>query len=211
MTKITNNVDQCKRLSSFPVQVMLPSKVEPKYAHDDSLARRISSLNVPKSHNDTCDFHKTPNTQSSNGFDIVSKNMEHTPVSSLFFSKTNIDALQLGLQNVVFNKSGGTFNIGKQSDIELKIVMRSVYFDYLKNGFRNISFYPDNNPINNFDRDVLNTVKKLNGGVLQWCSKEILTNIQQFADFKKDVLEKDGLIEVMERPQNMNITGTKNF
>jgi hypothetical protein len=209
MKKKTDNVQQCKRISSFPVQAMLPSKVRTIYANDNSLNKRIESLSVPKPYGDRYDTNQS-HAQSSNGFDIMSKNIEHTPVSSLFFSKRNIDALQFGLQNTVFNKSGGTYNIGKQNELELKIVMRSVYFDYLKNGFTNISFYPDNNPINNFDRDVTNSVRKLNGGVLEWCSKEILTNIQQFTDFKKE-LERDGRIDVMERPQNMNITGTKNW
>lgn len=145
----------------------------------------------------------------SNGFDIVSKNMEHTPVSSLFFSKTNIDALQCGLRNTVYNKSNGKHIIGKQSEIELKIVMRSIYYDYLRNGFKNMTYYPDHNPINNFDKDVLNTVRRLNGGVLQWCSKEILTNIQQFTDFKT-LLQTEGVLNVMERPQTTNNTGLRN-
>jgi len=208
MQQITNNVDQCKRTSSFPVQVASPFQKRSNNQNDLSLKNRIDSLNVQKAY-DTCEFYKKDNNKSSNGFDIVSKNMEHTPVSSLFFSQTNIDALQCGLRNIVYKKSNGQHVIGKQSEIELKIVMRSIYFDYLRNGFKNMTYYPDHNPINNFDRDVLNTVRKLNGGVLEWCSQEILTNIQQFADFKL-LLEADGVMNVMDRPQTTNNTGMRN-
>jgi|SaaInl85LU_5_DNA_1037374.scaffolds.fasta_scaffold32987_3 hypothetical protein len=208
MQQITNNVDQCKRTSSFPVQVTMPSQRIPIYKNDNALSDRINSLPVQKAY-DVCEFFKSDNSSSSNGFDIVSKNMEHTPVSSLFFSKTNIDALQCGLRNTVYNKSNGKHIIGKQSEIELKIVMRSIYYDYLRNGFKNMTYYPDHNPINNFDKDVLNTVRRLNGGVLQWCSKEILTNIQQFTDFKT-LLQTEGVLNVMERPQTTNNTGLRN-
>ena len=210
MKQITNNVDQCKRLNSFPVQYFGPSKKEVCYPTNTSLSQKINSLNsiVAPVNNKGCDFDVRVNERSSSGVDIVSKNIEHTPVSSLFFSKTNIEALQVGLQNTIFNKSQGCFNIGKQSEIELKIVMRSIYFDYLKNGFNNLSFYPNNNPLNNFDRDVVNIVRKLNGGVLTWCSQEILTNLRQHNDFKRE-LQNNGKLNLMDRPENHNITGTK--
>lgn len=205
---ITNNIDQCSRTSSFPVQVLSPNKDYSYGQNDRTLYNKIQSMYSKTPIKDDCPFSLVSNASSSSGFDVVSKSIEHTPVSSLFFSKTNIDALQSGISNKVWNSSGGRYNIGKQSEIELKIVMRSIYFDYLKNGFRNLTLHSSTNPINTFDTDVIYTVKTLNTGVLNWCSKEIITNLEQFEYYKKTI-ESDGYLDPMDRSIYTSSAGKK--
>lgn len=118
----------------------------------------------------------------SDGFDIVSKNISHTPVSSVFFSKVNINALHEGICNTVFNKTG--INIKRQNDIELKIIMRSIYFQSLKEG---TSVMKLRLPFTNAKNDVVEQVKELNSKVIKWASNEIETNMKQFECYQRDI------------------------
>lgn len=159
------------------------------------------------------EFEKCDNRPSSSGLDIVSKSISHTPVSSLFFSKTNIDALQNGICNRVFNESGGRYNIGKQSESELKIIMRSFYFDSLTKGFpnvmREIKRLNDKAldiPVSHSYESVVEQVRALNKSVLDWAVPEILTNITQFEKYKEDVSR---LPQPMDRPKLSTLSGTK--
>ena len=119
---------------------------------------------------------------SSDGFDIVSKNLSHTPVSSVFFSTTNINALHEGICNTVYNKTG--ISIKKQSDIELKIIMRSIYFQSLKEG---TSVMKLKLPFTNSKNDVVDQVRELNAKVIKWSSQEIESNMKQFECYQRDI------------------------
>lgn len=153
-----------------------------------------------------CEFQYVDSPEpSSDGYDIVSRNLEHTPISSLFFSKMNIDYIQQGISNRVFNESNGSFNIGRQSDIELKIVMRSIYLTSLNSVSRTIMdvVLPPDTTNRNY---VVERVKELNTEVLDWVVPRILTNMQQFESYKNDV---QSLPTPMERPSYLSNTGTR--
>jgi len=207
--RITDGRQQCSKTSSFPVQVLMPKKVSPYGQCDKTLYNKIQSMYTNQKPKDNCPYQLVANSNTSSGYDIVSKNIAHTPVSSLFFSKKNIDALQIGLSNTVFNMSNGRFNIsvGSQSDIELKIVMRSIYFDYLQNGFKNVQYH--SGAVNTYDKDVLNQVKLLNSAVLKWCAKEIITNMEQFEHYKYVAIENEGKQHVMDYGIATSKVGTK--
>lgn len=152
---------------------------------------------------------------SSDGTDIVSRTVGHTPVSALFFSKTNIEALQMGISNSVFNESGGKYNIGKQSESELKIIMRSFYFDSLSKGFPNVmneikkmNDRAMNIPVSHTRNSVLEQVRALNKTVLDWSVSDILTNIRQFDKYKEDVSK---LPVPMDMPRLSTMAGTKSL
>lgn len=145
---------------------------------------------------------------STSGHDIVSRSLEHTPVSALFFSTLNIDALQKGITNSIYNRSGGKFNIGRQSDIELKIIMRSFYFESLKNGSPNILHTIMTGEYTSGRDDTLEQVRKLNKTVLEWIVPRIMTNIQQFEKYKQDV---SILPKPMDRPTFLSMSGTKSL
>lgn len=158
------------------------------------------------------EFQMCP-SESSDGYDLTSKSYEHTPVSSLFFSQKNITALQQGICNKVYNDSRGKYNIGKQSETELKIIMRSIYFSSLNSSFtnfkQNISKNYNNilNQINNNNSDyVIEQVKYLNKSVLDWAVPRIISNIQQFEKYKNDV---SILPTPIDRPTLTSMIGTK--
>ena len=102
---------------------------------------------------------------------IISRNLNCTGVSKLFFSMENINLLQSGIRNKILNDTSGEFNINRQSDDELKIVMRSIYYQYGKN-------LPEN---------VREQVLDLNTKVIIWCVPQIISNIKQSQQYIKDI------------------------
>ena len=102
---------------------------------------------------------------------IISRNMNCTDVSTIFFSDNNVNLLQTGIYNKILNISAGKYNIGRQSDTDLKIIMRSIYFQYGKN------------KPNNIKEQVLD----LNTRVIDWCVPEILSNIKQSDKYIMDI------------------------
>ena len=63
----------------------------------------------------------------------IKGNFEKNCVNDLFFSQTNIDALQTGMKNLVASKTNGKHIIGNQSENELMIIMRGIYLEYGQN------------------------------------------------------------------------------
>ena len=84
----------------------------------DLLSTPRSSLNIPA-------YVTAPSNNCNYANEAVSKQMLSTPLSDLFFSAMNIDALQEGIRYQVFRQTGQV--IGRQSDAELKILMRGTF------------------------------------------------------------------------------------
>lgn len=61
----------------------------------------------------------------------VTKDLEKTPIMNIFFSMKNIDYLQNMMKKMVYKETGHV--IGRQSDEELLIIMRSYYFSDAEN------------------------------------------------------------------------------
>jgi hypothetical protein len=102
---------------------------------------------------------------------IISRNLNCTGVSKVFFSMENINLLQTGIRNKILNDTNGEYNIGRQKDDELKIVMRSIYFQHAKNQSTNVPAQ----------------VLDLNTRVIEWCVPEIISNIKQSQRYIKDI------------------------
>lgn len=111
----------------------------------------------------------TNNTEDVNN--IVSRTYGSTESSTIFLSAYNIDYLQKEIKKNVYYKTNKKYNIGKQSETELKIIMRSIYFQYGKNNNVNIS----------------HQVNELNNKVIEWCVANIITNIKQHEKYKEDI------------------------
>lgn len=147
------------------------------------------------------------NPNSADGYDIVSGNVSDTPISALFFSKTNIDALQRGICNRVFNQSEGKYNIGVQSETELKIIMRSFYLESLRGG---VPLFQDGiQPLDSAaENSVVARVRKLNEKVLDWSVPRIITNIKQYEVYVSNV---STLPHTMQRPSFVSSAGSKSL
>ena len=113
-----------------------------------------------------------------------------TAVSSVFFSKKNIDFLQDAIRYQVYVQSNKRHIISRQSDTELHIIMRAMYLQYSKN----IPF------------DIPGQVKVLNKMALDYAVPLILQELRQYEFYKTDT----GKLPIpMERAQSMSSAGTK--
>lgn len=148
---------------------------------------RVSDINVtPMAAYVMTDFKqdKTFGREATRG--IVARN----PVSDLFFSDLNIDALQQGIRSGVYYKSCQKYNIGRQSDEELKVIMRSIYLQYAKN-----------RPF-----DIVEQVRELNAYVLTYAVERVLNEVSMYNRYRQDLAS---LPEPMERSANTSSKGSR--
>jgi len=117
------------------------------------------------------DLKKAVNKATEHQTNIISRNLNCTGVSKIFFSEDNINLLQRGIRNKILNDTQGKYNIGRQKDEELKIVMRSIYYQHSKNQSTNIN----------------GQVLDLNTRVIEWCVPEIISNIKQSEKYIQDI------------------------
>lgn len=122
--------------------------------------------------------------------EAVQGHFTRNQVSDLFFSCKNIDILHEGIRYKIYQLTNGKHTICRQSDEDLKIVMRSIYLQYSKN-------LPNN---------IVGQVKELNTLVLDWCVKEILSNITQYDQY---VIDASTLPMPLERSPIMTSKGSK--
>lgn len=99
----------------------------------------------------------------------ISQSISTNDLSEIFFSKNNIDKIQLLIITKVYNDSDKRFKINKQSEQELLIIMRSFYLQYSKN----------------LSIDIKKQINNLNKMVIDWSSENIITNIEQYLNYKK--------------------------
>ena len=97
--------------------------------------------------------------------------IEKSPLSDLFFSQINIDALQEGIRYVVYKKSCSKFTIDNQSEDELKTIMRAIYLQDAKHQMYGI----------------LEQVRDLNSTVIDYCCERIVKEINMYIKYKQDI------------------------
>ena len=157
---------------------------------------QYSELNngrVDASHgNNKFNFINNRNNITENPTNITSRNQSCTKLSDLYFSNDNINILQYGIRNKILNESNGEIYIGRQSDDELKIIMRSIYYQYSKN----------------LDNDIIGQIRDLNEKVLEWSVPRIITNIKQYDRYISDITT---MPVPLERAELTSEKGTKSL
>lgn len=113
-----------------------------------------------------------------------------TPLHNKFFSASNINNLQKIIRYEVWLQSGKTHIIGRQSDDQLKIIMRSIYLQYGKH--QNTNY--------------IEQIKNLNQFVCNYSIPNILSNLELFIGYKEHV---SNLPEPIPLPVNMSNAGLK--
>jgi hypothetical protein len=116
--------------------------------------------------------------------------LQHNPLAHVFFSHENIEKLQQNIRYIVWIKSCKKHIIDRQSDEQLKIIMRSIYLQHSKNQPLNITAQVD----------------ELNIKVLHFCVPKILSEIEGYLSYRKHIEEG---YAPMPRSQNVNSKGTK--
>jgi hypothetical protein len=136
----------------------------------------------------------TEKSSMSNNFknEAVKTIQQETILSEVFFSKDNIDYIQNKIQSTVINQTNGKHRIGRQSDTELSIIMRSVFLQFARNS----------------DIDIKGQITELDNKVVDECVPTILSGIEQYLKYKTDV---STLRKPMEMPQSFNSKGEKSL
>lgn len=134
-------------------------------------------------------FQRNPVDNKNYAKEAIAGKLTLNDVSKLYFSEQNIEALHQGIRYRVYVETDGKYTIGRQSDQELKIVMRSIYIQHGKN----------------INSDCVGEVRILNGKVLDWVVPEVLSNLLQYSTYRKDV---STLPVPLERSPNMSSRGT---
>jgi hypothetical protein len=65
--------------------------------------------------------------------DLIGRQHSKTPLNTVFFSQGNIAHIHGEIQRQVNLMSGGKYNVGKQGDDEVRIIMRSYYLMFARN------------------------------------------------------------------------------
>jgi hypothetical protein len=119
-------------------------------------------------------------------------NRGKTELSEVFFSVQNMDALQEAIRYQVYVQSNGKHTIGRQSEVELEIIMRSVFLEHA----RNLPF------------DILGQVRRLNGIVLKQTVPKVIREVEMYLAYRKDI---SSLPVPLERAQNVSKAGTRSL
>lgn len=122
--------------------------------------------------------------------DSVSKDKSKTNLSKTYFSRENIEYLHKKIILGVYEQSQYKYKIGKQSEDELKIVMKSIYLQYGQN----------------LDCKIKEQVNSLNKRVLKYCINNIILGIKQYIGYVEDVSSD---IKLMDRPILTSNAGEK--
>lgn len=101
---------------------------------------------------------------------MLKGHMMSTQLSKVFFSPENIQNLQLGMKNMVYEKSCKKYVIGKQSEDELMIIMRAIYLQNAKHT----------------PYDIKQQVVDLNKMVIAYAVPRIISEISMYFTYIKD-------------------------
>lgn len=122
--------------------------------------------------------------------DMVGHLHNETPLNKIYFSDENVNLLQSEIQKQVHVMSGGKYVIDRQSDDDIKIIMRSYYLMFGKN-----------DP--NF---VERELQELNSRVIGYCSAKIYSEVDFHMFYRKDIAD---FAPAIANPTNVHVFGTR--
>ena len=96
---------------------------------------------------------------------------ETTTLNQAFFSRKNMDLIQDNIRYDVYMKTDKKHIIGKQSEVELEVIMRSIYLQHSPN----------------LPNQIKEQIKYLNQLVSNWCVEKIIPEIYQYLGYLKEV------------------------
>ena len=127
--------------------------------------------------------------------DSVSTIQELTPLSQQYFNKENVDKIQQQIIAKIRVLSNNEFNIGRQSDLQLQIIMRSIFLSYGRN----------------INTDINTQINELNNMVVDECIKTILPNIKQYLYYRDDISKPRHIMEHSVNVSSNNTLGNPYF
>ena len=159
-----------------------------------------SQKNDENSYSGRIDINKNPPQKKYNLFenggektdfqDSMKSIQDDTQLSTLFFSRRNIEYLHQQIISQVYINSNKDHIIGKQDETQLQIIMRSVF---LQNAMH-------------LNCKIKQQISELNKLVINFAVNKILVEINQYLGYKDDV-SKNPI--PLEQPKNLSNKGSK--
>tara|TARA_B100001559_G_C16467256_1_gene607192 strand:- start:762 stop:1256 length:495 start_codon:yes stop_codon:yes gene_type:complete len=88
-----------------------------------------------------------------------------------FFNDSNINTLQLEIQRGVKQMSNNQYNVGKQNEDQLKMIMNSIFVENSRNQ----------------NTDAASAIKSLNTLVLQYAIPQVFNSVESHIKYKRDI------------------------
>jgi hypothetical protein len=117
---------------------------------------------------------------------------ETSQLNQLFFSKKNMEIVQNMIRYNVYEKSNKKHIIDKQSDIELEIIMRSIYLQHSPN-------------LPNKIKEQIEYLDKL---VTDWCVENIIPELDQYFGYIKEI---EFMPMPIDLPLNLSSKGSRSL
>lgn len=138
------------------------------------------------------DLYSSQNTPQVIDDAMSNATLTSSELSKAYFSVNNREVIQNSIIQNVKQASNNQYNISRQNDDELQIIMNSYYLQYSKNLSTNIQKQVDD----------------LNELVINECVRIIIPNIQQYLGYRRDI---SAPIPVLPRSQNVSNRGRNTF
>ena len=132
-------------------------------------------------------YDQIPATRPTNYENALAGNQNETELSKKFFSAENINELQLGIISGVKELSKNQYDVGYQSEDNLKIIMRSIFLQHSAN----------------LPNQIKEQIKELNMFVLDYCVPKVYGEAQGYYKYLEDI---STLATPIERPVQANRT-----
>lgn len=163
-----------------------------------SVDRLLEHGKKPKFHLDKFDLQDDDPYSASNYYEngyatLVAQEYQSCPskVMSLYFSDDNIKRIQKMIKREVYRRSRGKYILTEDQDAsDLNLAMRAVFKLYAKN----------------LPTGIVRQVKGLNDQTVQYVVPDMMTNIEQYYGYLKDILNP---INPIQLPTNVNTGGRK--
>lgn len=171
----TNSFPWANSLADFYTQTAIPNA--PKHTGRLPLSDQETRMTVPPA----VLFAPEPSLESSVIKERIHYRHSPTEVNKQFFSQENVDLLQDRIRAMVRGMVNA--DIDRQSDVDLKLVMRSYYLQYAGE-----------------------SVEQLNERVAAFCANRIAVEVEAYRYYRKDILD---FPEPIARPLDTHVYGTR--
>jgi hypothetical protein len=162
-------------LADFYTQTAIPNA--PKHTGRLPLSDQETRMTVPPA----VLFAPEPGMESSEVKERIHYRHSSTQVNEGFFNQANVDRLQDQIRATVRGMVNA--DIDRQSDVDLKLVMRSYYLQYAGE-----------------------TIEQLNERVVDFCANRIAVEVEAYRYYRKDILDFPAPIQ---RPLDTHVYGTR--
>ena len=131
------------------------------------------------------------NEKSTHNFQNSLKSINSDNVlNKTFFAQKNIDMIQNTIINEIFKRTG--YKIARQSELQLQIIMRSIFLQYSKN-----------NPCK-----IKEQIIELDRKVIDYSVNRIVVEISQYLEYKNTI---NKLPTPLSHPKNLSNAGEKSL